>query len=134
MESSLPLHEVREGECYLLCVFLVGAYQEILGDIHNLFGDTDAVNVDLAAEGGYRLVVEPRHGDTEEQAEYLRFLASGLEGSPTSRSRRRENRPRRHGRGRGAEPLRRAGSEPVSLKARSDNNPFPRKLNASMRT
>ncbi|HEY3519967.1 MAG TPA: biosynthetic arginine decarboxylase [Rhodanobacteraceae bacterium] len=46
LDVSLPLHELREGEPpYLLGVFLVGAYQETLGDIHNLFGDTDAVNV-----------------------------------------------------------------------------------------
>ena len=61
VESSLPLHEVREDEPYLLGIFLIGAYQEILGDMHNLFGDTDAVNVELTADGCYRLV-EPRHG------------------------------------------------------------------------
>ena len=45
LDVSLPLHELREGEPYRLGVFLIGAYQETLGDIHNLFGDTDAVNV-----------------------------------------------------------------------------------------
>ncbi len=45
IETSLPVHELRDGEDYLLGVFLVGAYQEILGDMHNLFGDTDSVNV-----------------------------------------------------------------------------------------
>ena len=109
VESSLPLHALRADEPYLLGIFLIGAYQEILGDMHNLFGDTDAVNVELTADGGYRLV-EPRHGDTveellryvefdpaqllaryrekiaaaglnaEEQAAYQQFLANGLEG------------------------------------------------------
>src|SRR5204862_7214788 len=37
---TLELHEPREGEAYMLGVFLTGAYQEILGDLHNLFGDT----------------------------------------------------------------------------------------------
>ncbi|AOV15941.1 arginine decarboxylase [Acidihalobacter aeolianus] len=60
LESSLPLHPWRRGERYLLGIFLVGAYQEILGDLHNLFGDTDAINVDLDPAGGYRLApVEP---------------------------------------------------------------------------
>lgn len=41
----LPVHELREGEPYYMGVFLVGAYQEILGDLHNLFGDTNAVHI-----------------------------------------------------------------------------------------
>ena len=45
IETSLPVHALHEGEDYLLGVFLVGAYQEILGDMHNLFGDTDSVNI-----------------------------------------------------------------------------------------
>ena len=43
--SYLPLHSFREGEHYYIGVFLVGAYQEILGNMHNLFGDTNAVHV-----------------------------------------------------------------------------------------
>jgi arginine decarboxylase len=46
-KPSLELHPVREGEPYILGIFLTGAYQEILGDLHNLFGDTDAVHVRL---------------------------------------------------------------------------------------
>ncbi len=41
------------GAPYFIGMFLVGAYQEILGDLHNLFGDTDAVHVRLAEDGGY---------------------------------------------------------------------------------
>ncbi|CAK0768333.1 arginine decarboxylase, biosynthetic (fragment) [Gammaproteobacteria bacterium] len=63
VETSLPLHPWEPGEPYLLGIFLVGAYQEILGDIHNLFGDTNAVNVELTGEGTWRLV-EPIYGDT----------------------------------------------------------------------
>jgi arginine decarboxylase len=73
IESTLPVHALREGESYLLGFFLLGAYQEILGDMHNLFGDTDAVNVELDGEGGYRLV-DPRHGDTvDELLRYVEF-------------------------------------------------------------
>ena len=45
--SSLPVHPVKPGEPYYLGVFLVGAYQEILGDMHNLFGDTNAVHINV---------------------------------------------------------------------------------------
>lgn len=51
LDVSLPLHALREGEPYRLGIFLVGAYQETLGDIHNLFGDTDAVNVRIDGAG-----------------------------------------------------------------------------------
>ena len=48
--GALPVHTVRPGEPYYLGVFLVGAYQEILGDMHNLFGDTNAVHIDVYKE------------------------------------------------------------------------------------
>ena len=44
---ALPVHPVRSDEKYYLGVFLVGAYQEILGDLHNLFGDTNAVHISV---------------------------------------------------------------------------------------
>ena len=63
LDSSLPLHAMKPGESYRLGIFLVGAYQEILGDIHNLFGDTDAVEVSADAGTGY-LITQQRRGDT----------------------------------------------------------------------
>jgi arginine decarboxylase len=73
LESTLPVHEIREHETYLIGFFLLGAYQEILGDMHNLFGDTDAVNVEFDGQGGYRLV-DPRHADTvDELLRYVEF-------------------------------------------------------------
>lgn len=48
---TLPLHSLREKEPYYLAVFLVGAYQEILGDMHNLFGDTSAVHISVNDKG-----------------------------------------------------------------------------------
>ncbi len=50
VKHFLPLHALT-GETYHIATFLVGAYQEILGDLHNLFGDTDAVHVKLAEDG-----------------------------------------------------------------------------------
>ncbi|MBN1996048.1 biosynthetic arginine decarboxylase [candidate division KSB1 bacterium] len=50
----LPVHPLRPKEPYYLGVFLVGAYQEILGDLHNLFGDTNAIHVSVN-ENGYKI-------------------------------------------------------------------------------
>ena len=55
LETTLPLPAYKASQPYWLAMFLVGAYQEILGDMHNLFGDTDSVNVVLEESGGYRL-------------------------------------------------------------------------------
>ncbi len=74
---SLALHPVTEGEQYILGIFLTGAYQEILGDLHNLFGDTNAVHIRLA-DSGYE-VAELVHGDTvTEVLAYVQFRASDL--------------------------------------------------------
>lgn len=53
IESTLPLPAFQENQPYLLGIFLVGAYQEILGDMHNLFGDTASVNILLKPNGRY---------------------------------------------------------------------------------
>ena len=49
--EALPVHALRPGEPYYIGVFLVGAYQEILGDMHNLFGDTNAVHISVSKDG-----------------------------------------------------------------------------------
>jgi arginine decarboxylase len=72
-QPSLELHPFRHGEPYILGIFLTGAYQEILGDLHNLFGDTNAVHLFLTDDGGYEVggIV---HGDTvTEVLEYVQF-------------------------------------------------------------
>ena len=61
--KTLPLHAIRAGEEYYLGVFLVGAYQETLGDLHNLFGDTNVVSVRVNPNGSFDFVKEI-HGDT----------------------------------------------------------------------
>ena len=50
LSDSLPVHPIKANEPYYIGVFLVGAYQEILGDLHNLFGDTNAVHIDVYKE------------------------------------------------------------------------------------
>jgi arginine decarboxylase len=74
---SLPLHKFVDGEQYILGIFLTGAYQEILGDLHNLFGDTNAVHIRLS-DSGYE-VAELVHGDTvTEVLAYVQYRASDL--------------------------------------------------------
>ncbi len=69
VETTLAVHEPGDGP-YLLGFFLVGAYQEILGDMHNLFGDTNAVNVEVRGKG-YR-IRDTRDGDSA--AALLRYV------------------------------------------------------------
>jgi arginine decarboxylase len=76
-KPSLPLHEFKDEEQYLLGVFLTGAYQEILGDLHNLFGDTNAVHIRLS-DTSYE-ITDLVHGDTvTEVLNYVQFRASDL--------------------------------------------------------
>ncbi|WP_341581261.1 biosynthetic arginine decarboxylase [Marinobacter metalliresistant] len=70
-ETTLPLPEDQPGEPLLMGFFMTGAYQEILGDMHNLFGDTHSVDVRLTPEGGYEIGA-PITGDTV--AKVLRYV------------------------------------------------------------
>ncbi len=58
VRPTLPLHPLREGEDYILGVFLVGAYQETLGDLHNLLGDTAVASVRINEDGSFDLMKE----------------------------------------------------------------------------
>ncbi len=70
---SLPVHTLPEDEEYYMGVFFVGAYQETLGDLHNLFGDTNVVTIDLKPDGGFELLHE-QEGDTiSEVMAYVEF-------------------------------------------------------------
>jgi arginine decarboxylase len=74
---SLELHDIRDDEDYMLGIFLTGAYQEILGDLHNLFGDTNAVHIRIT-DSGYE-ITDLVHGDTvTEVLNYVQFGASNL--------------------------------------------------------
>ena len=63
IKRALEVHELRQGEDYFLAAFLVGAYQETLGDLHNLFGDTHVVHIRLDDEHGW-WIEEIIKGDT----------------------------------------------------------------------
>lgn len=78
VEASLPLHEVGDDQDYLIAIFLVGAYQEILGDMHNLFGDTNSVNVSISGENKIKLS-EINRGDTVSSVlEYVHYEHADL--------------------------------------------------------
>ncbi len=73
VSPSLPVHSLPDQDEYYMGVFFVGAYQETLGDLHNLFGDTNVVTIDLRADGGFDLLHE-QEGDTISQVlSYVEF-------------------------------------------------------------
>jgi arginine decarboxylase len=76
--STLELHAVTEGEPYYLGVFLLGAYQEILGDLHNLFGDTNAVHVTLEDDGTPNVDTVIKGDTVTEVLNYVQYSAEKL--------------------------------------------------------
>jgi arginine decarboxylase len=72
IKRTLPLHTFN-GHPYMLGVFLVGAYQEILGDLHNLFGDTHAVHVRLDGDGNVVLEALIKGDTVKEVLDYVEF-------------------------------------------------------------
>jgi len=77
VKRSLPLHVVN-GEPYFLGVFLIGAYQEILGDMHNLFGDTHTVHVTQDEQGGVVLDSLIKGDTVREVLQYVNYNADSL--------------------------------------------------------
>ena len=77
-QKYLEVHALEPGKPYYLAVFLTGAYQEILGDLHNLFGDTDAVHVSLKEGGGYTLDHVVEGDDVNEVLQYVEYQRAEL--------------------------------------------------------
>jgi arginine decarboxylase len=77
VKKTLPLHTYN-GEPYFLGAFLVGAYQEILGDLHNLFGDTNAVHVSLDDKNAVVLEAVIRGDTVREVLDYVQFQSKAL--------------------------------------------------------
>ncbi len=69
----LPLHKIRKDEDYFVGFFLIGAYQEILGDMHNLFGDTNAVHVTFNKKTGYKIDTVINGDATWESLKYVQY-------------------------------------------------------------
>ncbi|MEM7306385.1 MAG: biosynthetic arginine decarboxylase [Planctomycetota bacterium] len=79
VKRTLELHALRPDEPYYLGFFLVGAYQEILGDMHNLFGDTNVVHVDMNGDGRPRLTHVVPGDRVDEVLSYVEFFQAELE-------------------------------------------------------
>ena len=69
----LPLHKIRKDEDYYIGFFLIGAYQEILGDMHNLFGDTNAVHITFNKKTGYKIDTVINGDATWESLKYVQY-------------------------------------------------------------
>ena len=80
VDVSLALHPLNAGESYRLGIFMVGAYQETLGDIHNLFGDTDAVNVRVVGDS-YEFAHVRRGDTTDLMLDYVGYDLPALRAS-----------------------------------------------------
>jgi len=77
LSDTLPLHAIKPGDDYFIGIFLAGAYQEILGDLHNLFGDTHAVHVRLD-DDGYELEQIVEGESVAEVLDYVQFHETAL--------------------------------------------------------
>jgi len=78
VRSTLQLHPYQEGEQYCIGAFLLGAYQEILGDLHNLFGDTNAVHVHMEPDGTPNVDVVIKGDTVTEVLHYVQYSAEIL--------------------------------------------------------
>jgi len=93
LSSTLPLHPLQGGEDYLIGIFLTGAYQEILGDLHNLFGDTHAVHIRMDGDDyEFEQIVEGE--SVADVLDYVQFHETVL----SDRMRRQINQAKLEGR------------------------------------
>jgi len=70
---TLPVHDLRDDEEYLLGAFMVGAYQETLGDLHNLFGDTNVVSVRINPDGSFDVMKEMSGDSIADVLSYVEY-------------------------------------------------------------
>jgi arginine decarboxylase len=73
VKRTLPLHSLKDDEDYILGVFLVGAYQETLGDLHNLLGDTNVVSVQIDADGQIHYTREIEGDSVSDVLSYVEY-------------------------------------------------------------
>ncbi|MEP0943101.1 MAG: biosynthetic arginine decarboxylase [Rhizobiaceae bacterium] len=71
--NALPVHNLKPDEAYHLGVFFIGAYQETLGDLHNLFGDTNVVTMDFDGNGGMKLLHEVEGDSISDVLSYVEY-------------------------------------------------------------
>ena len=76
--KTLPVHALNGGEDYVFGVFMVGAYQETLGDLHNLFGDTNVVSIRIDEDGSFDFVRELQGDTVEDVLSYVEYTPAWL--------------------------------------------------------
>ena len=76
--NTIPLHSFEHGDDYLLGVFLVGAYQETLGSLHNLFGDNHVISIQIEPDSSYRITNEIVADDCDEVLRTVEFSPKDL--------------------------------------------------------
>jgi len=76
--NTLPLHTLNEDEPYYVGFFLIGAYQEILGDLHNLFGDTNAVHIGVGPHGRPKISHVVRGDRVQDVLAYVEYFETDL--------------------------------------------------------
>jgi len=76
--DTILLHPEKENEEYYLGVFLVGAYQETLGDLHNLFGDTNIISIHVNEDGSYNFIRELEGDSVEDVLSYVEYDIKSL--------------------------------------------------------
>ena len=76
IKDTLPIHEIKKNEEYYLGVFFIGAYQETLGDLHNLFGDTNISTVKLEDNGKFKIVHEQIGDKISQVLSYVEYSSS----------------------------------------------------------
>ncbi|NMA47895.1 MAG: arginine decarboxylase, partial [Lentisphaerae bacterium] len=92
--KTLPLHELLANEEYYLAALLVGAYQETLGDLHNLLGDTNVVSISISQESGRFEIVKELEGDSV--ADVLSYVEYNPQALRDSFKRKAERAVREH--------------------------------------
>ena len=73
VRNTLPLHNIKKNDEYYLGVFFVGAYQETLGDLHNLFGDTNVSTIKLENNGKFKVIHEQLGDKISQVLNYVEF-------------------------------------------------------------
>ncbi len=76
--NTIMLHPLKDYEEYYLGVFLVGAYQETLGDLHNLFGDTNVISIHVNQDGTYKILREVEGDSVEDVLSYVEYDVKGI--------------------------------------------------------
>lgn len=78
IRSTLPVHDINSGDPYYMGVFLVGAYQETLGDLHNLFGDTNVASVRINPDASFTIVTELEGDRIADVLSYVEYQPARL--------------------------------------------------------